>query len=159
MSKVDYLHEALKWVSYNRYTVAAAGVAGLFLSLASCQFTAKDPLTGERVTKEVLQANLEAKGKSAIAGYDKMLADYKAALAVAQANDSVLFAQYQASMDSIDKQKEFWQGALQWVSQIPAVSGNPLLGGALGLGGALFGVGTMADNRRKDRKIKTTKAV
>lgn len=159
MSKADYLHEALKWVSYNRYTVASLAVAGLFLSLASCQFTAKDPLSGQQATKEVLQATLEAKAKSSIAGYDKMLGDYKAALAVAQENDSVLFAQYQASMDSIDQQKQFWQGALEWVSQIPAVSGNPLLGGALGLGGALFGVGTMADNRRKDRKIKTAKPV
>ena len=159
MSKTDYVHAVLKWISYNRYTVASLGVAGLFLGLASCQFTAKDPLTGEKVTKEVLQATLEAKAKSSIAGYDKMLADYKVALAVAQENDAVLFAQYQASMDSIDQQKQFWQGVIQWVGQIPAVSGNPLLGGALGLGGTLFGIGTLADNRRKDRKIKTAKPV
>lgn len=155
----DFLHTALKWVSYNRYTVASLAVAGLFLSLASCQFTAKDPLTGKQATKEVLQASLEAKGKQSVAEYDRMLADYKAALATAQYTDSVLFAQYQASMDQIDQQKQFWQGALQWVSQIPAVSGNPLLGGALALGGGLFGVGTMADNRRKDRKLRTTKTV
>lgn len=159
MSKTDYVHEILKWVSYNRYTVAATTVAGLFLGLASCQFTAKDPLTGEKVTKEVLQATLEAKAKSSVAGYDKMLADYKAALAVAQENDSVLFARYESAMNQIDQQKQFWQGVIQWVEQIPAVSGNPLLGGALGLGGTLFGIGTLADNRRKDRKIKTAKTV
>ena len=150
----DWFHKALKAVSYNRYTVLALMVAGATVALSGCSITAKDPISGESVTKEQLAANLKAASIKKEAELAKIKSEYEFQVQTATAGDTMLVAQYQAAMDVITKREQFWQSAVNWLGQVPAVSSNPLLGGALGLAGALFGMGTLADNRRKDAVIK-----
>ena len=153
----DYVHASMKWLSNNRYTVLATLVAGASVFLASCSFKAKDPLTGTQATKEELVANVDAVAKTSVSKYKKLEATFQAELASLQEADARTIAQYEAAIADVERQQETWTSVISWVGQIPAVSGNPLLGGALGLAGSVFGLGAVADNRRKDKIIKTTK--
>lgn len=153
----DYVHNVFSWLEKNRYTALATVVAGSSVFLASCSFTAKDPLTGTKVTKEELIANVEATATSSVSKYKKLEADFQAQLASLQEADAKTIAQYEAAIADIDRQRETWTSVISWVQQIPAVGANPLLGGALGLAGAVFGVGVGVDNKRKDKVIKDLK--
>jgi len=150
----DWFHKALKAVSYNRYTVLALMVAGATVALSGCAITGKDPISGRMATKEELAASLKAHAAEREAQLAKMKSDYEFQIQTASSGDILLVAQFQAAMDGITRQEQFWQSAVSWLGQIPAVSTNPLLGGALGLAGALFGGGVLADNRRKDALLK-----
>lgn len=153
----DYVHAAFKWVSNNRYSVLATVVAGASVFLASCSFKAKDPLSGAEVTKDELRANIESEASKNLSKYKLLEADYAAKLAELQANDAKLIAQYEAAVASIERQEQTWESVLSWVQSIPAVGANPYLGGALGLAGAVFGLGVGLDNKRKDKVIKDLK--
>lgn len=156
---IDYVHNGFKWLSNNRYTALGSVIAASSLFLASCQFTSKDPLTGEKATKEVLVANAEATAKTSIAKYEKLEADFKASLAAMQEADARTIAKYEAAVADIERQQQTWTSVLAWVKTVPGVGENPLLGGALGLAGAVFGLGVGVDNRRKDKVIKQAKSV
>lgn len=149
----DWLHKGLNWLSYNRFTALAVGLAAITVSLSSCTFTAPDPVTGIKATKEVLAASLKAEADTATVKYVKLEADFKAALGTMQAQDATVIAKYQAAIDNVIKQEQTWFAVAQWVNQLPIVAGNPLLGSAIGLGGLLLAGGTKLDNSRKDKVI------
>lgn len=149
----DWLHRLLNWISYNRYTAIAGCVAVACVSLSSCTFTAPDPITGKPATKEVLAASLKAEADTAMVKYAKLEADFKAALGTMQAQDATVIAKYQAAIDNVAKQERTWAAVADWVTQLPIVSSNPLIGSAVGLGGLLLAGGTKMDNFRKDKVI------
>lgn len=153
----DYVHNTFSWLEKNRYTALAAVIACSSVFLASCTFTAKDPLTGSKVTKDELVANLDATAKTSVAKYKQLEANFQVELAGLQEADVRIIAQYEAAILDIDRQRETWTSVISWVQQIPAVGANPLLGGALGLAGAVFGLGVGVDNKRKDKVIKDLK--
>lgn len=154
----DYIHSAIKWISYNRYTFLSTGIAAAMLSLASCTFTAKDPKTGKEMTKEELVRNLDIESKEGLSRYKKLEADFQAEIAKLEADDARIIAQYEAAIASVDRQQQVWADVMNWVYTIPVVNTNPMLGGAVGLAGAVFGLGVGIDNRRKDKVIKQAKS-
>lgn len=154
----DYFHSTVKWISHNRYTFFGLGIAATILSLSACTFTAKDPKTGKEATKQELITSIEAEAKTSASKYKKLEAEFLDALAQMEAEDARLIAQYEAAIANIDRQEQTWTQVLSWVNSIPAVGSNPVLGGALGLAGMVFGLGVGVDNRRKDRVIKRSKS-
>lgn len=155
MAKTDYLHTALKWLSYNRYTAVSTLVAGSFIGVSGCQITAKDPVSGESLNKQSLATMVERRAAESRATYATLEAEFKAKVEAMNTSDALVAAKYQAAIDSITQKEQFWKSAVEWAGSIPAVSGNPLLAGAISMGGALFGLGTLADNRRKDALLKS----
>ena len=141
----DYLHKALKWVSYNRWVFAALIVAvGLIAtSVGGCEATTTSPFSGGDVSRTQLDAEAQAWAATQKAKLEsiKAASDGKQAAIIAAESD-------------LQRQEEAIDGVLAAISEygVPA-SGPyaPLLAAGIGILGGLLG--RRADSKRKDAVI------
>lgn len=162
----DYIHQLLKWISYNRFLAGAAALA-ISLGVVACAPTsAPSPITGELMTatelvgeynREVVQ--LQTRADALVASQAAIAAELEAITAEAGALDE----DYTAAIEDANQRAQ---------SRIQALVGGL---GALGTAvpelapitervapivpwaASLLGIGAVADNRRKNRIIKQAK--
>jgi len=167
--KTDFLHKLTNWIDHNRYTVLSiilfALTMGAVLGMTGCESTtaglamANDGAPPENVTRSEFQR------QALITETDFTVRRLELDMQTAAFNEEVkaFNEQVQLGLDDLQRQDEFKQhlletagvivtsatdGTLNPVSLVPI--GIGLLGGALGLG-------TSADNRRKDKLITDLK--
>ena len=158
----DLLHGLLTWIDHNRYVVislvlSALLIGGMFGALGCSSMTLG--LGGDKVTR--IEFNREA----AEAKTDLAVRKIQLESALTEFNVEVakLNADIAAGLADLDKQDTVRAGILELVGttapQIAAGTLNPwaLLPIGIGLFGGLMGLGTAADNRRKDAVIAATK--
>jgi len=163
----DVLHKVLKVVDHNRYSIAAAVVfvltMGFVVSLTGCE--AMTAGLADDAAPKVTRAEFQRQaliGEKDIAvrriELDAQLAAFNEE--VKAFNDRII-----AGQQDLQRQDEFKQQLLDTVGlvAISATEGtlNPtaLVPIAIGLLGGAVGLGTAADNRRKDKvitELKTT---
>ena len=167
--KTDALHSITNWIDHNRYTVLSVLMfivaLGIIFSLTGCESTtgALAATTGDGVALKVTRSEFE---HQALVG-DKDFAIRRIQLdglaAVFNEEVAAFNAQVQAGQEDLLRQDLFKQQFLETVGgvAISATEGtlNPtaLLPIAIGLLGGALGLGTSADNRRKDKVISTLK--
>jgi len=166
--KNDVFHSVLKWIDHNRYTIVSVLVflltMGIVVSITGCQSTTAGltAATGGTVTK-VNRSEFE---QQAMVG-ETELAIRRIELdgSVAAFNEEVkAFNQrIQTGLDDLQQQDEFKQQLLDTIGTVAigASDGtlNPMTLVPIGIGllGGALGLGTSADNRRKDKVITNLK--
>lgn len=158
----DLIHAIAKRIDYDRYTVMAIIIVAIILGMAvGCQPTAKSPFDGQKVTQLQLeaqvkaeQARIDAKVKTADLTYQQTIADLQAEATAGQ-------VKAQAAMDQIEQDKQAIQIALEAMTQVAAAAAGPqyagLISTAVGVSGALLGIGVASDAARKNKIILEAK--
>ena len=167
--KNDVVHTALNFMDHNRYTIASVLVfvlaMGLVVHLTGCQArTTGLVTTADGQTPKVSSAEFQ---RQALVG-EKDFAVQRIELdgQIAAFNEEVktFNERVAAGLEDLQRQNEFKQQLLETVGMV-AVSAtegtlNPtaLVPIGIGLLGGALGLGTSADNRRKDKVITDLKA-
>lgn len=165
----DYVHALLKFIDYNRYTVAAAMVfivtLALAVSLAGCQATTPALLTDTPNAPAPKVSRAEFERQALLAEKDltvKRLA-LNAQIDALNAEIQTFNQRLQAGLDDLNRQDEFRAQLLDTLSVAAANAAggtlNPvaLIPIGFGLLGSALGLGAAADNRRKDALIQQMK--
>lgn len=167
--KNDIVHTALNFVDHNRYTLVSVLVfvlaMGLVVHLTGCQATTAGLVA--RADGAVAQVSRSEFQRQALIG-EKDFAVQRIELdgQIAAFNEEVktFNERVAAGLDDLQRQDEFKQQLLETIGLI-AVSAtegtlNPaaLVPIGIGLLGGALGLGTSADNRRKDKVITDLKA-
>ena len=167
--KKDVLHPITNWIDHNRYTVASILMfmvtLGIVVSLTGCESTtgALAATTEDAAALKVTRSEFE--NQVLLSEKDFAIGRIQLDGMVAIFNEEVAAfnAQVQAGLEDLLRQDLFKQQLLETVGgvAISATEGtlNPtaLLPIAIGLLGGALGLGTSADNRRKDKVISTLK--
>lgn len=166
--KNDALHNVLKWLDHNRYTVASVVIfiltMGIVIGLTGCEAqTAGLAATADGSVQEVSRTEFE---RQALVG-EKDFAVRRIELdgLVAAFNEEVkaFNERVQAGLNDLSRQDAFKQELLDTIGvvAIGATEGtlNPaaLVPIGIGLLGGALGLGASADNRRKDKVITDLK--
>ncbi len=176
---VDLFHRFTKWLSYNRFTAVGLIAAVACVALASCQFKAKDPVSGQAMTSaELADAQAKAHAKAvreqaaAQSDYEatvaKVRAVSEAALKEAADKFSIGTAQrtgdiadadraYATAQAEIERKNALASGALNLVQNALAAAPPSALGG-IAIGGLALAGGLFLDNKRKNGVITALKA-
>lgn len=141
-----------------RYTAAGILVATLLVAIpAGCQPVAVSPVTGKKSSESKLVADAEAYVARTNATLATLEAEFKAKTLATQADAEAIAAAFESAFSEIDQQKQILHQSLEVIaaSASAAAPGSaPLIASALGIGGLMIGIGTTADNRRKDAVIE-----
>ena len=166
--KNDALHNVLKWLDHNRYTVASVVIfiltMGIVIGLTGCEAqTMGLAAATDGSVQEVSRTEFE---RQALVG-EKDFAVRRIELdgLVAAFNEEVkaFNERVQAGLDDLSRQDAFKQELLDTIGvvAIGATEGtlNPaaLVPIGIGLLGGALGLGASADNRRKDKVITDLK--
>ena len=166
--KTDLVHSAFNWIDHNRYTVASVLVfiltVGLVINLTGCESaTTSLTVAADGSTPKVSRSEFQ---RQALVG-EKDLAVRRIELdgLMAAFNEEVAaFNQcVQAGLEHLARQDAFKAELLDTIGvvAIGATEGtlNPtsLVPIGIGLLGGALGLGTSADNRRKDQVITNLK--
>ncbi len=161
----DLVHNTLKWMDHNRYAVASViafiVAMGFVLNLTGCEAMTHGLANGDapKVTRTEFT-------RQALVG-EKDLAVRRIELdaQIAAFNEEIkLFNQrVEAGQDDLARQDAFKQQLLDTVGLVAVSAAESTLNPAalipigIGLLGGALGLGTAADNRRKDQVITTLK--
>ena len=166
--KNDIVHKALKWLDHNRYTVASVLVfivtLGVVIGLTGCQSqTTGLTLAADGTAPTVSRREFE---RQALVG-EKDLAVRRIELdgLVAAFNEEVkaFNERVQAGLEDLARQDAFKSELLDTIGVVAMGAAEGTLNPAslvpigIGLLGGALGLGTAADNRRKDKVITTLK--
>ena len=165
MSK-DIVHTTLKWMDHNRYAVASVIAfvlaMGLVLHLTGCEATTAGLANGD--APQVSRSEFQ---RQALVG-EKDLAvrriELEAQMAAFNEEVNAFNQRVDAGQDELARQDAFKQQLLDTVGlvAVSATEGafNPaaLVPIGIGLLGGALGLGTAADNRRKDHVITELKS-
>ena len=167
--KSDVFHAATNWIDHNRYTVLSILLfilmMGAVVAMTGCESTTAGlvaPADGARPAKV---DRSEFQRQALITEKDFAVRRIELDSQSAAFNEEVkaFNEQVQAGLDDLQKQDEFKQQLLDTVGVMitSAADGtfNPasLVPIGIGLLGGALGLGTSADNRRKDRLITDLK--
>ncbi|NLW85061.1 MAG: hypothetical protein GXY41_11770 [Phycisphaerae bacterium] len=161
----DIVHNAFKWMDHNRYAVASViafiVAMGFVLNLTGCEAMTHGLANGD--TTKVTRTEFQ---RQALGG-EKDLAVRRIELdaEIAAFNEEIkLFNQrVEAGQDDLARQEAFKQQLLDTVGLVAVSAAESTLNPAalipigIGLLGGALGIGTAADNRRKDQVITTLK--
>lgn len=174
----DYIHKALKYISYERYKVLAVLLSVGLIFIVGCQQTAIDPVSGKAVTKDELITSVEnklvenktkAKQTSEIA--KKKIADLTAKfnsdilaitsetdITVEELNNSntAILAKAEDAIKQIEEKENRIQVGLKFLTD--NFSSIPYVGMALGGAGLLLAGGANADKKRANDRLAQLKA-
>lgn len=151
----DWFHKAVKWISYNRYTAVALVLGVVLVSGVSCQSKAPSPITGRPATIRELNAQFDVWMEEAKARTDKAYAAYLAEVKAIEAEGAALDPQFAAAFLEIEEKDRIKVAVLEMAGRVlPAAPG---LSEGLALAAMLLTGGVVADNRRKDKKLKDFK--
>jgi hypothetical protein len=166
--KKDLLHNVFNWMDHNRYTIASALIfiltMGIVVSLAGCE-SATLGLAASTDGAPVEVSRSEFERQALVGEKDFSIRRIELDSLVAKFNEEVkAFNQrVQAGLDDLARQDEFRQQIVDTIGLVAtsATEGslNPaaLVPIGIGLLGGALGLGTSADNRRKDRVITNLK--
>ena len=167
--KNDVVHAVLKVVDHNRYAVASVLVfilaMGLVLNLTGCKaMTAGLVTTAEGTATPVSRTEFERQALVGEKDFAVQRIELDAQIAAFNEEVRAFNERVAAGLDDLTRQEEFKQQLVETVGLI-AVSAtegtlNPaaLVPIGIGLLGGALGLGTSADNRRKDKVITNLKA-
>ncbi len=166
--KTDAVHTVLNWVDHNRYTIASVLVfiltMGIVVSMTGCESATSGLVAA--ADGSATQVNRSEFQRQALVG-QKDFAVRRIELdgLAAKFNEEVkaFNERIQAGLDDLTRQDEFKQQLLDTIGTVAigATDGtlNPaaLVPIGIGLLGGALGLGTSADNRRKDKIITDLK--
>ncbi|MDH4201414.1 MAG: hypothetical protein OEV87_00780 [Phycisphaerae bacterium] len=166
--KTDAVHAVFNWADHNRYTIASVLVfiltMGIVVNLSGCEsatsgLVAAADGTATKVSRSEFQ-------RQALVG-EKDFAIKRIELdglaATFNAEVKAFNERIQAGLDDLARQDEFKQQLLDTIGSVAigATDGtlNPMALVPIGIGllGGALGLGTSADNRRKDKVITDLK--
>ena len=165
----DMVHNALKWIDHNRYAVASVLVfvlaMGFVIHLTGCQaMTAGLVTTADGAAPQVSRSEFQRQALVGEKDFAVQRIELDAQIAAFNEEVRAFNERVAAGLDDLQRQDEFKQQLLETVGLI-AVSAtegtlNPaaLVPIGIGLLGGALGLGTSADNRRKDKVIVDLKA-
>ena len=165
----DMVHNTLKWIDHNRYAVASVLVfilaMGLVLQVTGCQaMTAGLITTTDGAAPQVSRAEFQRQALIGEKDFAVQRIELDAQIAAFNEEVRAFNERVAAGLDDLQRQDEFKQQLLETVGLI-AVSAtegtlNPaaLVPIGIGLLGGALGLGTSADNRRKDKVSTDLKA-
>ena len=157
---MDYLHKSLKWIDYNRYKVIALIILAMILitgiGCESLTASLTDPAV--KIDRQQLSSEIAIAESSMV----KRKIQLDAAVAEYNADVDVMNKQIDAAVAEIDRQDqikaELFDIGGSLITGWAAGGGVPtdaIVGTALTVGGLLFGLGSAADSRRKDKVIES----
>jgi hypothetical protein len=164
----DRLHNVLKFVDHNRYTVTAAVIfilmMGFVVSLTGCEaMTPGLAESKEGTSPKVTRAEFVRQAMMGEKDIAIRRIELEAQLAAFNEEIKTFNVRVAAGQEDLLRQEEFKQRLLDTVGLVAmsATEGtlNPaaLVPIGIGLLGGALGLGTSADNRRKDKVITTLK--
>jgi len=159
----DGLHSTLTIIDHNRYAVIGILLAAMVAAaLAGCQVTTASTLApGEKVTADGLSREVAV----ADAGFAKRRADLEAGAAALNADIDAHNAAVDAAESELRRKAEFRSTIVETVGSLGVAAAEGTVSPAAGIGAVVqlltLGAagGLLADNRRKDRVIGSTKAL
>ena len=167
--KKDVLHPITNWIDHNRYTALSIlmfiVVLGLVVSLTGCESAtgALAATTEDGAALKVTRSEFEHQALGGEKDFAIRRIQLDGLAVVFNEEVAAFNAQVQAGLEDLLRQDLFKQQFLETVGgvAVSATEGtlNPtaLLPIAIGLLGGALGLGTSADNRRKDKLISTLK--
>ena len=167
--KNDVLHSITNWIDHNRYTVASVLMfivaLGIIFSLTGCESTtgALAATTEDATVVKVTRSEFQHQALVGEKDFAIRRIQLDGLVAVFNEEVAAFNAQVQAGLEDLLRQDLFKQQLLETLGgvAISATEGtlNPtaLVPIAIGLLGGALGLGTSADNRRKDKVISTLK--
>jgi len=168
--KTDILHKLMNWIDHNRYTVLSIVLfiltMGAVVAMTGCESTtiglvaASEGAPPEKVTRSEFQR------QALLTEKDFTVQRLQLDMQSAAFNEEVkaFNQQVQAGLEDLQRQDEFKQQLLDTVGIVAVGAADGSLNPAslvpigIGLLGGALGLGTSADNRRKDKLITDLKA-
>ena len=155
---MDLWHKITNWLDHNRWTALALVIAvAVAAAVVGCKPTAASLLNpGEKVTAQQLEveaAVLQARLDTRHAGIEAEAAEYEAEVTAAQNRLEIARGEIAEQVELRRKAIETFAGIGTAVSQ-GEISLPAIIGGLSQLALAGIAVGTVADNRRKNKIIK-----
>ncbi|MDH4201496.1 MAG: hypothetical protein OEV87_01205 [Phycisphaerae bacterium] len=166
--KNDVLHSVLNWMDHNRYTIASVLVfiltMGIVVNLSGCE-SATSGLVAAADGTAVKVSRSEFQRQALVGEKDFAVRRIELDGLAAKFNEEIkaFNERIQAGLDDLQRQDEFKQQLFDTIGvvAIGATEGtlNPtaLVPIGIGLLGGALGLGTSADNRRKDKVITDLK--
>jgi hypothetical protein len=167
--KKDTLHSITNWIDHNRYTVVSVLVfmvtLGVVVSLTGCESTtgALAATTEDAAAVQVTRSEFEHQTLVGEKDFTIRRIQLDGMVAIFNEEVAAFNARVQVGLEDLLKKDLFKQQLLETLGgvAVSATEGtlNPtaLLPIAIGLLGGALGLGTSADNRRKDKVITTLK--
>lgn len=165
----DFFHKVTNWVDHNRYTVLSI-VFFVFAMSGVIAMTGCESTTAGLVTKdgappvEVNRSEFQRQALLTEKDFTVKRIELDAQSAAFNEEVKAFNDQVQVGLDDLQRQDEFKQQLLDTIGVVATntVDGtlNPasLVPIGIGLLGGALGLGTSADNRRKDKLITTLKS-
>lgn len=166
--KTDVVHAVTNWLDHNRYTFAAVLLFILTMAVVA-GLTGCESLTPSLSTTEdgtAVKVNRSEFQRQALIGEKDFAVkriELDAQTAAFNAEIAAFNERVQAGLDDLQRQDEFKQQLLDTIGSVAigASDGtlNPMALVPIGIGllGGALGLGTSADNRRKDKVITDLK--
>jgi hypothetical protein len=166
--KTDILHKVFNWMDHNRYTVASIVIfivmMGMVVSLSGCESLTPGLAVGADGTA-VKVDRPEFERQALVGEKDFALRRIELDSSVAQFNEEVqaFNERVQLGLEDLEKQDQFRQQILDTIGMVATSATEGTLNPAalvpigIGLLGGALGLGTSADNRRKDKVITSLK--
>jgi hypothetical protein len=168
--KTDLLHKLTNWIDHNRYTVLSlilfALMFGGVMAMTGCESTTAGLVSANDNSPPAKVTRSEFQRQALITEKDFSIRRLELDQQTAAFNEEVkaFNEQVQLGLDDLQRQDEFKQQLLETAGVVitGATEGtlNPasLIPIGIGLLGGALGLGTSADNRRKDKLITTLKS-
>jgi len=166
--KTDVLHTVLNWMDHNRYTLASVLVfivmMGIVVGMTGCQSVTSGLVAAADGTAPKVSRS-EFQRQTLVGEKDFAVKRIELDGQVAAFNEEVAAfnERIQTGLDDLQRQDEFKQQLLETLGTVAigATDGtlNPVSLVPIGIGllGGALGLGTSADNRRKDQVITDLK--
>jgi hypothetical protein len=167
--KTDVLHKVFNWADHNRYTVASLVLfiltMGIIVSLTGCDSATPGlALAADGSTPEVTRGEFQRQAMVGEKDFAVRRIELDGLIAAFNEEVNLFNDRVQAGLEHLAKQDAFKQELLETIGivAIGATEGtlNPAAMVPIGIGllGGALGLGTSADNRRKDKVIVDLKA-
>ncbi|HPC65345.1 MAG TPA: hypothetical protein P5175_06220 [Anaerohalosphaeraceae bacterium] len=166
--KDDVLHSVFNWLDHNRYTVASVVIFILTMSIVVSMTGCESATTGLSVAADgtapkVSRSEFERQALVGEKDFSVKRIELDGQVAAFNEEVNAFNERVQTGLDDLTRQDEFKQQLLDTIGvvAIGATDGtlNPaaLVPIGIGLLGGALGLGTSADNRRKDKVITDLK--
>lgn len=166
--KTDFLHKVTNWIDHNRYTVLSLVFFVLAMSavvaMTGCESTTAGLVTADGASPvEVTRSEFQRQTLVTEKDFAVRRIELDAKTAAFNEEVKAFNEQVQAGLDDLHRQDEFKQELLNTIGLVATNAADGTLNPAslvpigIGLLGGALGLGTSADNRRKDKLITDLK--
>lgn len=168
--KTDVMHKVMNWIDHNRYTVLSIVLfiltMGAVVAMTGCESTTAGLVMKTDGAPPVKVNRSEFQRQALLTEKDFTVQRLQLDMQTAAFNEEVkaFNQQVQVGLEDLQRQDEFKQQLLDTVGIVAVGAADGTLNPAslvpigIGLLGGALGLGTSADNRRKDKLITDLKA-